>query len=134
MSSSGFPVKWKEGHPQAPLSGSGAALLVAIVLGVHCGLKGLQYMALGLPTVMSPVGVNTEIIQHGSNGFLARTEDEWVDQLTRLIEDADLRARIGTQARRTVEERYSVKVWRDHYLQLFNSLLKEQPAERAHNH
>ncbi len=99
-----------------------------------CGLKGLQYMALGLPTVMSPVGVNTEIIQHGSNGFLARTEDEWVDQLTRLIEDADLRARIGTQARRTVEERYSVKVWRDHYLQLFNSLLKEQPAERAHNH
>ncbi|MBP9081279.1 MAG: glycosyltransferase family 4 protein [Flavobacteriales bacterium] len=88
-----------------------------------CGLKGLQYMALGIPTLMSPVGVNTEIIQHGVNGFLPASEVEWVDQISRLVEDADLRARLGAEARRTVEERYSVKAWQGTYLKLFNSLL-----------
>ncbi|MCO5273636.1 MAG: glycosyltransferase family 4 protein [Flavobacteriales bacterium] len=90
-----------------------------------CGLKGLQYMALGLPTLMSPVGVNTEIIQHGVNGFLPRTDEEWVELISRLVEDADLRARMGAEARRTVEERYSVKAWRDTYLKHFNNLVKQ---------
>jgi glycosyltransferase involved in cell wall biosynthesis len=95
-----------------------------------CGLKGLQYMALGIPPLMSPVGVNTEIIQHGVNGFLPRTDDEWVELISRLVEDADLRARLGAAARRTVEERYSVKAWRDTYLELFNSLTKKHEAAR----
>ncbi len=88
-----------------------------------CGLKGLQYMALGIPTLMSPVGVNSEIVQHGVNGFLPATEDEWVECIARLLEDADLRARIGDQARRTVEDHYSLKAWQNTYLNLFNSLL-----------
>lgn len=90
-----------------------------------CGLKGLQYMGLGIPAIMSPVGVNTEIIQDGVNGYLADGTGEWVQKLATLVEDAELRRRIGAQARRTVEERYSVKAWRDRYLQLFNDLLKE---------
>ena len=93
-----------------------------------CGLKGLQYMALGIPTLLSPVGVNTEIISHGINGFLPRTEDEWVEQIARLVEDADLRARLGAEARRTVEERYSVKAWQGTYLKHFNSLLEQGQA------
>lgn len=96
-----------------------------------CGLKGLQYMALGIPTLMSPVGVNSEIIQHGENGFLPRSTEEWVEQVSRLVEDADLRARLGAAARRTVEERYSVKAWRDTYLKLFNNLLELQQGVRA---
>jgi glycosyltransferase involved in cell wall biosynthesis len=96
-----------------------------------CGLKGLQYMALGIPTLMSPVGVNNEIIQHGRNGFLPRNEDEWVEQISRLVEDADLRARIGAEARRTVVEKYSVEAWRDAYLKHFNSLLKQPKSHSA---
>src|SRR5205823_6511673 len=60
-----------------------------------CGLKALQYMALGVPTVCSPVGVNSEIIQDGRNGYLAATEDEWVEKLLRLLRSPDLRSSIG---------------------------------------
>jgi glycosyltransferase involved in cell wall biosynthesis len=75
-----------------------------------CGLKALQYMAVGVPTVVSPVGVNTEIIQDGANGFIASGDDEWVAKLSRLIADAGLRQRLALAGRRTVEERYSAAV------------------------
>ncbi len=76
-----------------------------------CGLKGLVSMAMGAATVMSPVGVNTDIISHGENGLLARTDDEWFEQLSRLVEDAALRLTLGTAGRQTVIERYSVQRW-----------------------
>jgi glycosyltransferase involved in cell wall biosynthesis len=87
-----------------------------------CGLKGLQYMALEIPTIMSPVGVNTEIIDDGRNGLLAAGEDEWVSKLTDLVESAELRRDLGREARRTVEERYSVRSQRDRYLSLLKGL------------
>jgi glycosyltransferase involved in cell wall biosynthesis len=89
-----------------------------------CGLKGLQYMALGIPTLMSPVGVNTEIIQHGVNGYLPASEDEWVDIISKLAEDKDCRTRIGAAGRQTVVEKYSVEAWKDKYLDYFNRLIE----------
>lgn len=86
-----------------------------------CGLKGLQYMALEIPTIMSPVGVNTEIIQHGENGFLAESEDEWFEVLCQLIDDADLRKTVGKAGRKTVAEKYSVEAWKDRYLEIFKT-------------
>ncbi len=74
-----------------------------------CGFKGIQYMSLGIATVMSPVGVNVDIIEHGKNGFLASTEKEWVDCLSQLIESVEIRRMLGEAGRRTVEERFSVK-------------------------
>jgi glycosyltransferase involved in cell wall biosynthesis len=74
-----------------------------------CGLKALQYMAVGVPTIVSPVGVNTEIVQDGRNGFVAGTDDEWVARLRRLLADAALRRRFAEEGRRTVEERYSAR-------------------------
>ena len=76
-----------------------------------CGLKGLLSMAMGTATVMSPVGVNTQIVRHGENGFLATSDDEWFDVLSHLIEDEDLRARIGAAGRATVVDRYSIRRW-----------------------
>jgi len=72
-----------------------------------CGLKALQYLAVGVPTVVSPVGVNREIIEDGTNGFVAATERQWVEKLTLLLADRALRARVAREGRRTVEERYS---------------------------
>lgn len=87
-----------------------------------CGLKGLQYMALGIPTIMSPVGVNTEIIRDGENGMLATTTEEWVSKLDQLILSAELRRKIGTAALNTVKEKYSVDAWKAKYVQLLTGL------------
>ncbi|MCU0432359.1 MAG: glycosyltransferase family 4 protein [Bacteroidia bacterium] len=87
-----------------------------------CGLKGLQYMAAGVPAIMSPVGVNTEIIAHGENGYLASGTDEWVEIISQLVESAALRQRIGEAARKTVVERYSVLALREVYVRAFKEL------------
>src|SRR5207253_7756734 len=68
-----------------------------------CAYKLLQVMAAGKPVIASPVGANAQVVQHGVNGFLADSPDEWADALRRL-EDPDLRRRMGAQARKTVED------------------------------
>ncbi|HJS54773.1 MAG TPA: glycosyltransferase family 4 protein [Chitinophagaceae bacterium] len=87
-----------------------------------CGLKGLQYMALGVPTIMSPVGVNSEIIQDGENGFLADSDEEWVNKLSLLIESFELRKKFGNAGRKTVEEKYSIHANSKLYLRYFDQL------------
>lgn len=74
-----------------------------------CPLKALLYMAGGIPVIASPVGINREIIIDGVNGFLASDEEDWVEKLSRLIEDKHLREKMGTAGRKTVEEKYSVR-------------------------
>ena len=87
-----------------------------------CGLKGLQYMALEIPTIMSPVGVNTEIIQNGVNGFLCSTDDEGENTIAQLIESSELRKKIGEKGRETVINKYSVESQKYNYLNCFNEL------------
>jgi glycosyltransferase involved in cell wall biosynthesis len=69
---------------------------------------------------MSPVGVNTSIVDDGINGFLAGTMEEWESCLIQLLKDADLREKIGENGRITIEERYSVNAHREHYISLFH--------------
>ena len=85
-----------------------------------CGFKGLQYMALEIPAVMSPVGVNKQIIQDGINGFLAGNQQEWIDKISLLIESKALREKLGKAGRQTVLDRYSFESQKDRYVQLFN--------------
>ncbi len=84
-----------------------------------CGFKALQYMALELPAVASPVGVNSRIINHGVNGFLCNTPEEWEEALRKLIEDSDLRKKMGINGRKTVVENYSVLSNSANFLSLF---------------
>lgn len=74
-----------------------------------CGYKLIQYMACGLPVVASSVGVNREIVRNGENGYLADTEEAWVDVLGKLVGDAGLRLQMGAAGRKMVEERYCVQ-------------------------
>lgn len=88
-----------------------------------CGFKGIQYMALAKPTVMSPVGVNTEIIEDGENGFLAATADEWIVKLSQLIESEELRERLGKNGQQTIVDKYSVDIQKQALLEAIESVL-----------
>lgn len=70
------------------------------------GLKVVAYMAVGIPSVSSPIGGHVSFVHHGVNGFFASTEDEWVDTLSLLIDDPAFRDRIGRRGRETVEAWY----------------------------
>lgn len=74
-----------------------------------CGFKAIQYMALGKPAVVSAVGVNTEIVDHGINGFVCYTEEDWKKYLGMLINDRILRKKMGTSAYNKVDDFYSLK-------------------------
>lgn len=87
-----------------------------------CGLKLIQYMAAGLPSIAHPVGVAREIIQDGVNGFLRTDKNGWINAIEMIKNDTSLRQRIGEAARRTAEEKYSLKVWGPRYAEIVNSL------------
>ncbi len=76
-----------------------------------CGYKLIQYMACGIPVIASPVGVNTEIVEDGVNGFLAKGEGAWRETLVALLTDPNLRQRMGQVGRARVEACYSTQVW-----------------------
>jgi glycosyltransferase involved in cell wall biosynthesis len=73
-----------------------------------CGFKALQYMALEIPCVASPVGVNTSIINHTVNGYLCQSPREWEQILEKLITEKEQRNRVGKSGRQTVAENFSV--------------------------
>jgi len=93
-----------------------------------CGLKGIQYMALKVPTIMSPVGVNTEIIKDGENGFLCSTTEEWGNKIAMLIESKELRDKLGQNGRQTVVDSYSVDSQKNRYLHFFRKLTESADA------
>jgi len=74
-----------------------------------CGFKLIQYMSLAKPVVASPVSANLEIVNHGVNGYLAATMEDWYKYIIRLLGDAQLRATMGYEARETIEKKFSVR-------------------------
>jgi len=86
--------------------------------------KTIRYMSAGIPCVVSAVGANVDIVKDGVNGFLVRTEAEWVEKLSKLIEDSDLRHKIGLSGRKTVEEKYSLEAAVPKFLAVVKSTVK----------
>ncbi|MEX2231766.1 MAG: glycosyltransferase family 4 protein [Cyclobacteriaceae bacterium] len=84
-----------------------------------CGFKTLQYMALEIPTIASPVGVNTSVIDHGVNGFLASSPEDWDKYFALLIANKDLRLEVGKMGRKKVMDHYSVRSNESRFLSLF---------------
>src|SRR5437763_44656 len=72
------------------------------------GFKAVQYMATGVPFVMSPVGVAATMGVPGQTHLLASSDDEWSDALRRLLGDSELRARMGRAGRAFAEEHFSI--------------------------
>ena len=86
------------------------------------GLKAIQYMALGIPTVATAIGTIFRVIDNGISGFLVKTEAEWVQRLSQLIENPELRRQIGENARQKVVNEFSIKANSQKYLAVFESL------------
>ncbi len=74
-----------------------------------CGYKLIQYMACGIPVVASPVGVNNQIVDHGVNGFLVDSPEEWLSALRILASDVKLRMRMGQAGRLKVAQHYCLQ-------------------------
>ncbi len=87
-----------------------------------CGLKIVQYLSVGLPVVCTPVGINSDIIKDGENGFWASTDQEWVDRLSVLIQDEELRHRMGLKGMEMVERGYSLAVNSEKFFQVLQNL------------
>ncbi|MFC1576169.1 glycosyltransferase family 4 protein [Candidatus Omnitrophota bacterium] len=88
------------------------------------GCKMLQYMAVGVPPVVSYTPTNAELIRDSENGFLVKTESEWIRRLSSLIEDETLRRKIGESGRRTVEEMCSVRNNAPKLIKIFEDQIK----------
>lgn len=96
-----------------------AAQLSAIDVGImpledslwergKCGYKLIQYMACGKPVVASPVGVNKEIVEHGVNGYLASSTNEWIQAFRALHGDRNRASAMGMAGRMKIEASYSL--------------------------
>ena len=55
------------------------------------GFKAIQYMAVGIPYVVTPLGASAEIGEPGVTHFCASSRDEWCEALSRLLRDGELR-------------------------------------------
>lgn len=87
-----------------------------------CGLKMIQYLSVGVPVVCTPLGINRDIVKDGQNGFWAMTPGEWTSRLAQLIEDPDLRQRMGLHGIETVEKEYSLTVTSEKFLKALKEL------------
>jgi glycosyltransferase involved in cell wall biosynthesis len=92
-----------------------------------CSYKMLCYMAAGLPVVVTAAGMNREVLAMGEVGLSAGCEQQWVDALTALLSDADLRQRMGAAGRVVVEERFSLQRLAQQYAVVFHSLGGDLP-------
>jgi glycosyltransferase involved in cell wall biosynthesis len=85
-----------------------------------CGFKAIQYMSLGIPAVVSPVGVNSIIVDDTISGFVCHSSAEWKDKLELLLNNSKLRASMGVAARKKIEKAYSVTSSTRLFLNLFS--------------
>jgi glycosyltransferase involved in cell wall biosynthesis len=85
-----------------------------------CGFKLIQYMALGMPAVCSPAGVNKIIVENGVSGFICHTDDDWYNAIEQLLLDAALRQRMGQIGRKKIEDEYSLRSNSANFLSLFS--------------
>jgi len=86
-----------------------------------CGFKAIQYLSLGIPAVVSPVGVNDKIVIHGETGFLAESYSEWLEYLRKLVLDKELRKSLGYNGRNHVQTYYSKNATLKMFIDLFRN-------------
>ena len=95
------------------------------VLG-KSGLKAIQYMMLGIPTIATAIGANYRVIENNVSGFLVKTEEEWKEKLITLINKPEIRKEIGIKARERAEKYFSVKANAPIYLAIIEKVISNK--------
>lgn len=83
-----------------------------------CAYKLIQYMACCLPVIASPIGMNTEVVHTGNNGFLASTKQEWLQYLHLYKDNPALRKKHGEFGEDIVAEGYTIKSRIEHLIEI----------------
>lgn len=124
-------VEWSEEGEVAEVQQFNIGIMPLIDAAFQRGKSGyklVQYMACGLPTVASPVGVNSSIVLNRTTGFLASAEANWEEALRQLLADANLRTRLGAAGRARAVEHYSLASQAPRLIELFKRLKAQAPA------
>ncbi len=90
-----------------------------------CALKMIQYMAVGIPTIVTPIGVARELVADHDAGFAAKSHDDWYNALNRLYEDTAVVAELGARGRRLVEDQFSVNCNAQKLATIFREIASE---------
>lgn len=90
-----------------------------------CGFKLIQYMGCSKSVLASPIGVNTSIVNHGVNGFLCSAKEEWLENLKNLLQNPDLRERLGQNGRRDYVEKFTQEAWGPKLTKFAEEVLRE---------
>ena len=93
-----------------------------------CGLKIIQYQGVGVPVVCTPVGINKDLVEDGTNGFWAMTPEEWEEKLSLLIENPGLREQMGREGRRRVLQDYTYQACAPRLFSILTRVV-EKPAK-----
>ena len=91
-------------------------------------LRYLEYASMGIPTAASNVGHFKETLNHGHSAFLCTTEDEWVESLSKLVEDEGLRKKMGEAARKDVVTRWNADRNAKDYMRFLKTVVRKGPA------
>ena len=89
-----------------------------------CSFKMLQYMAIGLPVIVSPVGMNNEVLAKGDIGLAANTSDEWYNALETLYKDKELQIKSGDRGREVIEQNFSAETIASKLFSILNQAVK----------
>ena len=106
-------VPWTEQDEAALISGMDVGIMPLLDGPFErgkCGYKLVQYMACGLPVLASPIGVNSDLVRPDVNGFLPVSPDDWVDTLSLLLSNVEVRQRLGMAGRSRVETELCIQV------------------------
>ncbi len=94
-----------------------------------CAFKALQFMGVGTPVVLSPVGMNADVVEQGVSGFCAATTEEWRNALQQLVDDVTLRERMGRAARDRVAQRYSFDAHMPRFRAVMEAVAQDQEPQ-----
>ena len=89
-------------------------------------IKFLEASSSGKPGVWQKIRQYSEVVKNGQNGFLCSTADEWYDSLKKLIDDKELRRKMGEKAFRTVEKDWQINTHVSQYAEFLKKLLDNQ--------